>query len=238
MLNISLSLQRMTTNTQMQMEGTEKFLLDDRMLWYPNWLPIILITSIVLVAAVRLLNPIIIGSLFKCLFMRPTSSTNFRESVNDQGKTSWLLLLNFLISSSILCSIFSSLETYKIPQHGILVIPLVFLMYPMTAMFISGVLSGEMKRIRENFQIYSMSLQLLGVLLIPMNLMLFLNIESASNFLFMLVVLIFLLYSIRIYRGTTYAIYNNVNWYYIILYLCGLEILPLLILFRYSEQLS
>jgi hypothetical protein len=213
-------------------------MLDERMLWYPSWLPIILISSIVLVATVRLLNPIIIGSLFKCLFMRPTSSTNFRESVTDQGKTSWLLLLNFLISSSLLCSIFSSLEAYNMPQSWVILLPLVFLIYPTSTMFISAVLSGELKRIRENFHIYSMSLQLLGVLLIPINLMLFLNIEAASQFLFLLVGLIALIYFVRIYRGTSYAIHNKVNWYYIILYLCGLEILPLLILFRYSEQLS
>jgi hypothetical protein len=212
----------------------QTFVLEERSLWYPGWLPVALILSIALVGFIRIMNAELIGSVFNCLFTRPTSSTNFREAVAIQGKTSYFLLLNFLISGSLLIFISSNIQEQFNLTPLIYVLPFLILFYPLLSMSLTGLITGEMKRIRENFHMYSMSLQLFGLLLIPTNIILLLNPRFLQDVLWVMLSVFIVIYLVRCYRGINYAINNKVSWYYLILYLCGLEILPWMILFEYT----
>lgn len=208
------------------------FILEERLVWYPNWLPFSIVFMVGILGAVRLLNAGLIPSVFYCLFTRPSSATNFREAVTIQGKTSYLLVLNFALSASVFSFMLISLKDAN--DFSFFLIPFLVLFYPLFAMALSGWISGELKRIRENFHIYSMMLQFIGLFLIPLNLVLMLNPLYLDTIGTALISLLALMYLIRCYRGMTYALQNKVNWYYLILYLCGLEILPCLVLYKYA----
>jgi hypothetical protein len=207
------------------------YILEPREMWYPSWVIYAVILSIGMVGLVRVLNQDLIYGVFACLFVRPTSSTNFRETMSLLGKTFWLMLFNYFIISTVLVFMFLQLteNTYSI---YITLIPIAMFLHPIFALVFMSLFTGEYRRLRENIQIVSMTHQLIGLILIPLTIVLLLNPSYLVEVLYVGVVIYLLFLAVRLFRGTSYAIQNKIPWYYIILYLCSLEILPLGIFYK------
>lgn len=216
----------------MQISSTgQGYILEPREVWYPSWVVYAVIFSIGLVGIVRVLNQELIAGVFNCLFVRPTSSTNFRETMSLLGKTFWLMLLNYFIISTVFAFLLLQVYDDALPLSVVLA-PLLLFFHPILALFLASIFTGEYRRLKENIHIVSMIYQLIGLTLIPLTVILMLN-PSYYMFLIYLGAAIYILFlGVRLFRGTSYAIQNKIPWYYIILYLCSLEILPLGIFYK------
>jgi hypothetical protein len=209
----------------------EGYILEPREIWYPSWVVYAIILAIGIVGLVRVLNQELIFGVFACLFIRPTSSTNFRETMSLLGKTFWFLLLNYLITSSVFT--FLLFQIYAAEDSlNIILIPLLTFLYPIFSLFFVSLFTGEYRRLKENVQIVSMIFQLVGIILIPLTIILMLNPAFYKIIIYAGVAIYMVFMAVRLFRGASYAIQNKIPWYYIILYLCTLEILPLGVLYK------
>lgn len=203
----------------------EGYILDLREVWYPSWIIYAVILSVGLVGLVRVLNHELIPGVFACLFVRPTSSTSFRETMSLLGKTFWFLLLNYALISTIFIFLILRVADAVQPSY-ILFLPLALFFHPIIALLITSLFTGELRRLRENIQIISMTFQMIGLLLIPLTVILILNPTYFLPILYVSIAIYIAFTGVRLFRGMSYAIQNKIPWYYIILYLCSLEILP------------
>jgi hypothetical protein len=209
----------------------EGYVLEPREIWYPSWVVYAIVLAIGIVGLVRVLNNELILGVFACLFIRPTSSTNFRETMALLGKTFWLLLLNYLIISSVFT--FLLFQIYEEADSlNIVLIPLITFLYPIFSLFFVSLFTGEYKRLKENVQIVSMIFQLIGLILIPLTIILMLNPDYYEFIIYAIIAIYMVFLVVRLFRGASYAMQNKIPWYYIILYLCSLEILPLGVLYK------
>lgn len=200
-------------------------------MWYPSWVVYAIILAIGIVGLVRVLNHELIFGVFACLFIRPTSSTNFRETMSLLGKTFWFLLLNYLIISSVFTFLLFQIYAEE-DSLNIILIPLLTFLYPIFSLFFVSLFTGEYRRLKENVQIVSMIFQLVGIILIPLTIILMLNPVFYKIIIYAGVAIYMVFMAVRLFRGASYAIQNKIPWYYIILYLCSLEILPLGVLYK------
>jgi hypothetical protein len=209
----------------------EGYILEPREIWYPSWVVYVIVLAIAIVGLVRVLNSELILGVFACLFIRPTSSTNFRETMALLGKTFWLLLLNYLIISSVFT--FLLFQLYEVAYSlNIILIPLITFLYPIFSLFFVSWLTDEFKKLKENVQIVSMIFQLIGIILIPLTIILMLNPAFYKFIIYAGIAIYMVFLALRLFRGASYAIQNKIPWYYIILYLCTLEILPVGVLYK------
>jgi hypothetical protein len=97
-------------------------------------------------------------------------------------------------------------------------------------MFLIGVLTGMNKVYQIPMQLTWVLPQFIGLVLFLTNLIWVLN-PAFSTILIYIFLLSFVLLSIqRILRSAFFLLIHGVEWYYILLYLCTLEIMPISIL--------
>lgn len=207
------------------------YILEPREIWYPSWVIYVVVLSIGLVGLVRIFNQELIAGVFACLFVRPTSSTNFRETMGLLGKTFWLMLLNYALISSLFAFLAFQLIERADSIYSVL-IPLALFFHPIFALFLTSLFTGEFRRLRENVQIVSMTFQLMGIVLIPLTIILLLNPSYFIAILYVAIAVYAVFSIVRLFRGISYALQNKIPLYYIILYLCSLEILPLGVFYK------
>lgn len=149
--------------------------------------------------------------------------------------SSILLLLNYIISMSAL--FFLSIQTFQaISNQDIIYIALIsalLVIVPWISMFTIGFLTGDKEVMAEN-KINTIVFAHASGLVYSMILLIWTFNPQWSSFfvyLFLGFVLLFIFY--RILRGFLSAFKKGVRWYYIILYLCTLEILPFILLYQF-----
>jgi hypothetical protein len=78
--------------------------------------------------------------------------------------------------------------------------------------------------------------RMVGLVLLPIiSVVPFINTQFAPWLLYAGIVALIALYFFRIFRGIQIGIKNRLSIFYLILYLCALEILPLLVLYKLVE---
>jgi len=77
----------------------------------------------------------------------------------------------------------------------------------------------------------------LGLVILLLALFILLNEQHSQVIKYIIYFALFLLPFTRIVKGLIYAKSNNYDWLYIILYLCTLEILPLVVLGKIFREL-
>ena len=206
-------------------------LASERTLWYPLWIIYVILFCILLLGLVRILNSELISGIFSSLITRPNSNTNFREVITLMGRTFWIMIFNYVLISSVFMLLIQNLY---IPDSNFLWIlfPSGLLCFNFVSFVSIGLISGHFSGIRENIHIFHMIHQLFGIVLIPLTVCLLLFPNHILIIIWIASIVYFILIIIRFYRGISYALANNIVWYYIILYLCTLEILPLGIIYK------
>jgi len=103
-------------------------------------------------------------------------------------------------------------------------------------MGISGFLFNSSNIFREYSYHISNYNKMAGIVSAPFLLALVYTPENIRNYLFWFVLaLILLIYILRIIRGLIFSWKRNIFIFYMFLYLCALEIVPLLLLFKWTE---
>jgi hypothetical protein len=108
--------------------------------------------------------------------------------------------------------------------------PISLLIYDMIGIVFIGLITGEFKRLKSILLVTITTNQITGIVLFLLALFWTLNPQFGALF-FKLSVSIFLIKVLfRIIKGIYIILNNGVSLYYIILYFCTLEILPLMVL--------
>lgn len=197
---------------------------------FENHLIYLFLLSALLVGAVKWVYPEMFQFVFQSLFRKASlASSTLREDTNALKKASFLLLINYFTIAGTIAYMIG--VYYSITDKELLVfVPFIYYIFLHFGLFITGVLVGESQRLRENKKLIDFIHQFAGLLLLPIGLAWLLNTEYSVKMINILLIVVGLILLIRIFKGFICAIQNKISWYYIILYLCTLEIWPLLIL--------
>jgi hypothetical protein len=154
-----------------------------------------------------------------------------RESFPLNRRASFLLLANYLISFGLVLYLLSDLSLFRLRYEWWvnLIVPAALLFWSVLSMLFVGLLSGERQVFAEPLSMKIVGAQMLGIIYFVLALIS--TLYPIDELLFVQIVLgIFLLESVlRIFKSILVVLARGVSWYYIILYFCTLEILPLFV---------
>lgn len=194
---------------------------------------IALISSLLLVILVKYRNTHVFSVTFG-LFLR---QMNFESTIKENwplfSLNTWLLVLNFVLNLSLSLYIYQYLQGNSGTWENFLksfVFASLFLMLAFFSMIFINFLTGSNKATYLPIQITWVLPQFTGIALLCLNMGSLLN-QSFQNVLFYFVAGLLLWISFqRLFRSGVYLYNQRIEWYYILLYLCTLEIIPLLLL--------
>jgi len=186
-----------------------------------------------LIGLARLSYPNLFSLLLKNFIRMKPIDNSFGEDIKISIGTSLLLNINFIfslglslfllaknqieLSIAILIAAGGSLTYFAINQIGFRIVSLV---------------SGESKLIDNLSFISSSLLNFGGVFLLILALVWSLNPELTLILSWILIIFLVVFYIIRIFKGLNITFRQKISWYYLILYLCTIEILPVLVVSR------
>lgn len=157
-----------------------------------------------------------------------------RDGLKVLGLPGFLLLLNFVIVSA--CFIYV-LEIYtggnSFVKWLFLAASLIHFGLNLFSLLFAGNLSAESFRLREIGAMIILTSQILGVLLFPLLLITVLREDWLNHIVWIVALLFILMHAYRILKSSWVALKNKIPLYYIILYFCTLEILPLWVIYTY-----
>ncbi|MES2588486.1 MAG: DUF4271 domain-containing protein [Bacteroidota bacterium] len=144
------------------------------------------------------------------------------------------LLLNYLVSTSTLLYI-SNFSFLYIKDVNVFVflplLPVYFLLWPLICYNFIGFLTNEKETFSENKKNVIILSQVMGLLFSMLLLLWTFNLKWSLYFIYSFVFFIAFFWFYKILRGIIFSFQHKVSWYYIILYFCTLEILPILIFY-------
>jgi hypothetical protein len=202
----------------------------------PSHFLLFLSVSIILVAMARLTGKRLIATHGEALFSTSHLNNFTRDGLKLNDFFSFVLIINSVFCTSYLFFLFlaSNKILFGTPFLVMLtlfgVISLLFF-WQLLVNWILILLTGERQIFIDNFNNVLLSYPLRGLLLLPILFIIILHPTSYFICFIIAAVFLFLFQLIRVIRCLMYAFSNKVKWYYIILYFCTLEILPLVVIY-------
>lgn len=186
--------------------------------------------SFILIALAKLIQADIYLVLAASFFKNKGLYNYLRESFPIQKAGSMLLLFNYWIAFSLLLLLVykSQVGLYDENVWLVVVIPLSVLLYNIIGFYLVGLFTGESGIMQTPTLMKVNGAQFLGI---GCSILVFLlSLHFIDEGLFMQFSLILLVFenTLRLIRSLVYVFTQGVSWYYIIMYFCTLEILPLL----------
>lgn len=201
-----------------------------------QWAIYSLLATFILITIARVNNPLFITSLTRSLHKNRNVQKIVFEELPLSRITNFCLITTFLISFSIISSFLIS-EIFQV--YGWLnwivafSLPLYILLAPQLNLTLVEFITGESnfsKEIKLTNRILCEFLGLFGVLF----LLIWIFNQHTHWFVGHLTLYLFVVtYIYRIFRGFVFAFSKGLPWYYIILYFCTFELLPLYIVYYY-----
>ncbi|WP_417265051.1 DUF4271 domain-containing protein [Brumimicrobium sp.] len=193
---------------------------------FPYWIIYALLFSIAIISILKFQKEFVFVHLKDAFFKAPSSVPFSKGEISFFGATNWILLINYFAVSGI--TVYMLLVYFKVGHSWMVILPMAYYFYQSFALFIAGTLSGELKKLKDLFLLLNFTTHSIGIVMIPILFIWILNPELSTYLPKTLTVVFLLFHFIRIVRSIFIALKNKVLWYYIILYLCGLEIWPIL----------
>jgi hypothetical protein len=141
-----------------------------------------------------------------------------------------LLILNYFVCFSVCLFLFFSriLSLDLVWAIGLsILIPVALFVLDTLSIILVGAITGESKKLYSSI-ITTLSLnQFFGLFLSLFSLLWIMNPEFNTVYVVIFGLLLVLQYFMRVLKNTIAILINGVPWYYLILYFCTLEILPL-----------
>jgi hypothetical protein len=196
-----------------------------------SYLLVIIFLCFAFVGVARVAQPDLIAQTFSAFFkVKRPDSMGFEGSKLQPSMTA-LIVLNYIISFStcvflILFKNEQMLETVGLTIKIVAALTILQLINFRLVFLLSGERAILDTMSAVNKQIWSFG----GFILTSLALLWILNQEHHSIFEQLFLFISFLLFTWRIVKGLILAVQLRYKWYYLILYLCTLEILPLVIL--------
>ena len=198
--------------------------------------------SFILLATSKMASSNLVFIFSRVLYKNATILKVVKEEYNLNSLTSIILIFNFIITSSILLYLsyinFFGTSNFEL-IYFLPILPLIYLFWPMFCLNFIGFISKGGDDLRENKYNTLMFAQILGVIYSLLLLIWTFNMKWSEVFvlIFAGITLIFWLY--RIFRGFLFSIQKGIAWYYLFLYFCTLEILPLILIYSvYNSKIE
>ncbi len=204
-----------------------------------DWFTLTLFLSVVLVILVKQFNGKYLRALFKSLFSYPAAARLFQEKNISQKTGSFLMETFYLFVFSLFG--YQLLKQYgtSLPYSGfvlfLLCMAAILLFFLLKNLLYS--LLGFISETRIQTHEYLFNLRnynkVLAVFLLPLvGLTAWAPVYNPAVFLLTGLIMTVLLYLLTLHRGVVILLKNQFSVFYLFLYLCTLEILPLLLFFK------
>ena len=196
----------------------------------------VLATSFLIVVLSRIRNNKAIPTVIAVFFKNTTIEQYLKENMRLESISSILLILNYFLSFSLCLFIFFNrivlLDGYWATVFS-LILPIALFVLETIGLIAVGVLTGELKKLSGAIIATLTGNQFIGLALSLLSLIWIMNPEFNKVCFAIFVSIICLKYLTRLLKNSIAVLQNGVPWYYIILYFCTLEILPLFVAYYY-----
>lgn len=184
------------------------------------------------------------NSIFKSLLKLSFASKNFEQILKEDLKlssfSSVVLVINyfFIISTCAFLSIQASMKEISMTFSIIvsLAIPVGVFLMQIVSLWLIGIITREVKLIVVPLLETIVIIEFIGFILFFLALIWVLNPQFSNYFLWVFAILLAFGFFLRIFKSLFSVLRKGVSWYYIILYFCTLEILPLFIAYYYVSK--
>lgn len=195
--------------------------------------------SFLILALTRMSNGKAIQTVFSVFFKGSSIEQELKENMRLNSFGSILLILNFFLSFS-LCLFLLLNRILLIDGYwsALIAIGLPILMFILetAGLFLIGWVSGEQKSLNSTISVTLTGYQFTGLIFSILSLFWIMNPEFNRIFLGLFISIISLRYLTRLLKNSIAVLISGVSWYYIILYFCTLEILPLFVAYFYVTK--
>ncbi len=186
--------------------------------------------GILLITFARMSSSYFLIAITKSIYKNRSIEKISQEEMPLSGLSSFCLLINFLICASCLLYLTVDLFHDSISTNTLLAIiytPILFLFGPYLFLNLVEFISGEIG-ITKAIKLTNWAIcKFLGILFSLLVLLWIFNDKNAGFFGYILLVILTVCYAYRIIRGIIFAFSKGISWYYIILYFCMFEIIPM-----------
>ena len=215
--------------------------------YQPGWVLIILLLGIVFLGYINSAYKNRFDSFLKAVFITRYSHQLSREEQTLSHPVSIFLSVNFILITAlfILQLITSTTFSSNVVQFSFLsflfiagIILLIYLIKTIFLIFLAFIIDKKGIIGEYIFTTFLIN-QMLGIFLIPVVIFIaYSNQLLLNSFIYFGIILLILSFFIRIWKGVL-AVFqgSDTTLFYIILYLCTLEIMPVLICVRWIERL-
>ena len=179
----------------------------------------------------------ILSVFWRVLYKNSTIEKMVQEEFNLKSMSSILLLFNFVVTTSLLMYL-SCLYFFSGYIDSMLfvfpVVPIYFFTWPIIWYLLIGFLTGEGKMLSENKKNVILLAQILGILFSLLLLIWTFNLQWSSYLSVIFLALLILLWCFKLFTGVIFSLRQHIKWYYIWLYAITIEVLPLLLGYRFA----
>lgn len=196
--------------------------------FYDGYQLLLLFLGLAFIGLARLSNAKTISSAFGTLLNFKTEVA-FNDSIKIHPGGSFFLILNFLFSSSLLFflasgSVFKNELIHYLFAFGL---STVLLLLYLIGIYLVGFITSYRAKLPIGHLHNLNFIHISGLVALILDLPWLLNSQWNEQFSILAVIVFSLLYIIRLIKVVSFAFQENISWYYIILYLCTLEIFPI-----------
>lgn len=191
---------------------------------------LLLSIAILLITFARMSSSYFLIAITKSIYKNRSIEKISQEEMPLSALSSFCLLINFLICAS--CLLYLTVDFFHdtistIALLAIIYTPILFLFGPYLFLNLVEFISGE-KGITKAIKLTNWAIcKFLGILFSLLVLLWIFNDKNAGVFGYILLVILTVCYVYRIIRGIIFAFSKGISWYYIILYFCMFEIIPM-----------
>jgi len=191
---------------------------------------VILFAAFITIALVRVSQSGIYTSLIVANGKLQGLNTFVKESMPLNKMSSLLLIVNYLLSSSAMLYLYAIQKDYSGSTIWwiVVLLPLLLFGFTLLSLYLTRLLVGEEAVFQEPILFKIVGTQLIGLVYFCLAIVWTFNTNYSTTFINLMVISYIIESSIRIIKSVLLVSSKGVPMYYIILYFCTLEILPLL----------
>lgn len=198
------------------------------------WSPLIgvgLSLAFVLITVSRLIRVDIFENLLVSEFKIGGLQTYLRDAFPLNRAGSFLLLANYILSAGLVLYLIPDVWSgfAGIEWWVAVAVPAAVLLWSLTGMVVVGWITGERQTLQDPIAMKLIGAEFLGIFYFLLALVLFLYPFEGRLFVEIAVIAFIVESTLRVIKSVVAVSAWGVSWYYIILYFCTLEILPLFV---------
>ena len=207
---------------------------------YTEWLAVLLILSVTVTGLVRLTSIKYLGELFRATFNMQAANKMFTSVNIRNSKPSWILSTLFIFNTGIF--IFEALAFYGNTIFGLTGFPLLIAIWILLVIFglikiflyrVTGFVFETSVPTMEYLFNSSLLNKIYAIVLLPLiSVIPFINVWMVPNLIKLGIGIFISLYILQLIRGAAIILQNTFSLFYMFLYFCALEILPLVIFYK------